>query len=318
MIYGHQPQITKLKEAIEKNRLPHAMLFVGPESIGKKKVAFALAQRLLCENPPPHQFQACGVCPSCIRVAKNQSENLRLIEPEGQNIKIDQTRDVIQFLSLANFDRNRVIIIDQTHLMNPQAANALLKILEEPAQNVYFILIAPEADSVLPTIRSRSHVIRFSALTTTDLKSIHPGLPDWVYKCSRGQVNAMNALCGDQGTSQRLQSFDLLDLFWNEPQFLNSDDKTAGWRQSFKDREEAQSIIKNWILIMRDVLVLKMDRIESLLNVDQIERLKKISFLENSKINAFISQLLKTEKEIQGYMDSTLLVESLWVNYARK
>lgn len=317
MIYGHHFQITQLTEAIEKNRLPHAMLFVGPESIGKRKVALVLAQRLLCENPPVHSFQGCGVCPSCVRVAKNQSENLKLIEPEGLNIKIDQTRDVIQFLSLANFDRNRVVIIDQAHVMNPQASNALLKILEEPSSNVYFILIAPEADSVLPTIRSRSHTIRFSALTVTDLKSIKPGLPDWVYKCSRGQVHAMNTLCGDQGTNQRLESFNLLDAFWNEPLFID-DDKALGWRASFKDREEAQSIIKNWILIMRDVLVLKMNRMESLLNVDQIERLQKISFLENSKINSFISQLLKTEKDIQGYVDSVLLIESLWVNYARR
>lgn len=313
MIVGHQKSITKLSEALEKNRLPHAMLFVGPESIGKKKVAFALAQRLLCENPPAHSFKACEVCPSCIRVAKNQSENVMYIEPDGQNIKIDQTRDVMQFLSLANFNRNRVIIIDQAHMMNPQAANSLLKTLEEPSQNVFFILVAPEADAVMSTIRSRSHTIRFSALTSDELKVLKPGQPEWAYKCSRGQVNVLNALTGEQGTGQRQQSFDLLEAFWSEPEFLNRPD----WRAAFKDREEAQGIIKNWILIMRDVLVVKMDELKRLLNVDQIERIKKISFLENAKINSFISQLLKTEKEIQGYVDSTLLIESLWVKHAR-
>lgn len=313
-IVGHLMQISRLGELIGKDKLPHAMLFVGPESIGKKKVALALAQRLLCENPPQTQIlQACGVCPSCIRVMKNQSENLMLIEPDGQHIKIDQTRAVIQFLSLANFNHNRVIVIDQTHMMNPQAANALLKVLEEPADNVFFILIAPESDAVLSTLRSRSHSIRFSPLTESELKTIKSGLPDWVYKCSRGQINALNALSGEQGGALRLQSFDLLESFWSEPEFLSAD-----WRWAFKDRDEAQGIIKNWTLIMRDVLVLKMNELKSLMNVDQVDRLQKMSFLENSKINLFISQLLKTEKDIQGYIDSTLLIESLWVKYARK
>lgn len=322
-IQGHQIPILKLSEALQKNHLPHAMLFVGPESIGKKKVAFVLAQKLLCKNKDvmddQHQgLMACGVCPSCLRVAKHQSENVMLIEPEGLNIKIDQTRAVIHFLSLANFNNNRVVIIDQAHMMNLQAANALLKILEEPNENVFFILIAPESDTVLSTIRSRSHVIRFQPLSLSEMKLIKPGLPDWVYQCSRGQLNVMTNLSSDEGLNRRIQSFDLLDSFWTEPEFLNAIGAEVNWRTFFKDRAEAQDIIKNWILIMRDVLVLKMNESGSLLNTDQIERLKKISFLDKSKINFFISQLLKLEKEIQNYMDGTLLIESLWVKHARK
>jgi DNA polymerase-3 subunit delta' len=276
-------------------------------------VAYAIAQKLLCEvkdtpNTP------CGVCPSCVRVAKHQSENVLFIEPVGQNIKVDQARHIIEFLNLSNFGRNRIVIIDQANLFNPQAANSILKILEEPNENVFFILIAPEAESMMRTIRSRSQVIRFNPLSEAEVKSIKPGLPDWIYKCSRGQLNAVAHLSSPEGMTKRIQSFDLLDLFWNEAHFLNS----SSWRSSFKDREEAQDIIKNWIHVMRDVLVVKLNEWGSVLNIDQLDRIKKFTFLDNAKINVFISQLLKTQKEIQGYADSTLLVESLWVTHARK
>lgn len=312
-IRGHQAQITQLEEAVDRQRLPHAMLFTGPESIGKKMVAYALAQKLLCEVKDTPDTP-CGTCPSCVRVAKHQSENVLFIEPAGQNIKVDQAREIIEFLNLSNFGRNRVIIIDQANLFNPQAANSILKILEEPSENVFFILIAPEAESMMRTIRSRSQVIRFNPLTEAEVKSIKPGLPEWVYKCSRGQMNAVASLSSPDGMSKRMQSFDLLESFWNEKDFLNS----ATWRTSFKDREEAQDIVKNWVHVMRDVLVVKMNEIGSVLNSDQVDRLNKFSFLDNTKINSFITQLLKMQKEIQGYADSTLLVESLWVTHARR
>ena len=312
-IRGHQTQIARLEQAVDRKRLPHAMLFTGPESIGKKMVAYAIAQKLLCEVKDTPDTP-CGSCPSCVRVAKHQSENILFIEPAGQNIKVDQARHIIEFLNLSNFGRNRVVIIDQAHLFNPQAANSILKILEEPSENVFFILIAPEAESMMRTIRSRCQVIRFKPLNESEIKSIKPGLPDWVYTCSRGQLNAVARLSSADGMTKRIQSFELLELFWNATHFLN----LTTWRNSFKDREEAQDILKNWVNVMRDVLVVKLNELGSVLNSDQMDRLYKFSFLDNAKINLFISQLLLMQKEIQGYADSTLLVESLWVTHARK
>ncbi len=313
LIQGHQLQIAQLEQAIFRQRLPHAMLFTGPESIGKKMVAFALAQKLVCEKKDSVD-SPCGICPSCIRVAKHASENVLLIEPDGQSIKVDQARHIIEYLNLSNFGRSRVIIIDQAHLLNAAAANSILKILEEPSDNVFFILIAPEAESVMRTIRSRTQVIRFNSLTESSIKSIKPGLPDWVYKCSRGQLNALTQLSQADGMAKRLQNFALLDSFWNEADFL----KSTSWRSFFKDREEARDTIKTWIQVMRDVLVIKLGQLGSILNSDQLDMLMRFTFLENQKINLFISQLLRTEKDIQAYADSTLLVESLWVTHARK
>lgn len=310
LIKSHSDQILKLEQAIDQKKMPHAMLFTGPESIGKKMVAMALAQKLVCEK----NQSACGVCPACLRMAKHQSENLLFIEPAGLNIKIDQTREISHFLSLANFGMNRLVIIDQAHLLNLQAANSILKNLEEPSDNVYFILIAPDAESVLSTIRSRSQVIRFLALPVVDMKKIKPGLADWIYKCSRGQMNELSYLSESEGLSKRLKSFELLNLFWTDPLFLQENT----WRLAFKERESALHMIKNWILIMRDLIVLKMDEINHVLNSDQLESLKKLIFLNNDQLNFFIINLLRLQKDISKYMDTTLLVESLWVNHARK
>ena len=163
-LIGHKIQIKNLKLALGKNKIPHAMIFSGPQSIGKKKCAVALAQILICEDANARITAiACGACGSCLRVAKNQSENLKIISPDGASIKAEQVRDVLDYLSLSNFGKNRVIIFDQAHLMNAVAANSLLKTLEEPNPNVYFILIGPEVSNFMTTIKSRSQVIRFAA-----------------------------------------------------------------------------------------------------------------------------------------------------------
>ena len=231
-IIGHTVQIRNLKSAIAEKKLPHALIFSGPSSIGKKKTAIALAQILICENQIPDQ--ACAVCGSCLRVEKNQSENLKIITPDGASIKAEQVRDVLDYLSLSNFGKNRVIIFDQAHLMNPTAANALLKTLEEPYPNVYFILIGPEVSNFMTTIRSRSQVIRFSALSQAQLQLIKPGLEQWIYSCSRGQIEQLDQFTSAEGQKLREDSLVMLEHFWSDQEFLLSDE----WKKSIKEAQE--------------------------------------------------------------------------------
>ncbi|MEQ1665564.1 MAG: hypothetical protein ABL927_09340, partial [Bdellovibrionales bacterium] len=158
-IVGHDSTIDKLKNMIRAGRMPGCMLFVGAPEQGKKMVATYLAQILLCEQKTIEQniseqkniaaisTDACGVCSSCLRVAKNQSEGLMILAPEKGVIKIEAAMAVVRQLSLSAWGRARVVIIDDAHLLNPQAANALLKSIEEPPPHTYFVLISSSQES---------------------------------------------------------------------------------------------------------------------------------------------------------------------------
>lgn len=310
-LVGHQKQIQLLESAIEKDHLPHSLLLVGPESIGKRKVAWKMAQDLVCEIGP----LSCGKCSSCLRAIKQQSESILYIEPEGQSIKLDQSKLMLNFLSLSRMGRNRVVIINQAHLFNQQAANAILKLIEEPEQNNYFILISPEAEMMLPTIRSRSQVVRFSPLTVEQLKQIKPGLPSWTYTSSRGQVENLESLVQDQ--EKRLSSFALLEKFWLEKDFLLNPE----WKSQVKDREDSIFMIRQWSFYVRDLIYLFLHKEDYILNADQILKMKQVMKqieLSLSDMYRFSSSLLKAEKDLIGHVDSLLLIESLWVQHARK
>lgn len=323
---GHRLQIQTLRQVIATQKIPQALIFSGPESIGKKKLAMALAQILICEQNQKkinrgalsgqnlqESDSACGVCGPCLRVEKKQSEDLKIIEPAGANIKVEQVRDILDYLSLSNFGKNRVIIFDQAHLMNAAAANSLLKTLEEPHQNVFFILIGPEVSNFMTTIRSRSQVIRFSALTAAELKTIQPNLPEWAYSCARGHVDKLLQLTSEEGQKNREESLLMLEHFWSDSEFLISDD----WKKSVKDREQARAIIQIWSGFIRDLLILKTTAQKYVMNLDQSVRLKKLFQISTEKISDFSQALLQADRDLLGNGDSVLIFESLWVRYAR-
>ncbi|MGZ3725447.1 MAG: DNA polymerase III subunit [Pseudobdellovibrio sp.] len=311
---GHEQAISKLMFLRESNRLPQSLAFVGPSGVGKKRVALALAQALVCEN----SSEACGHCGPCLRIEKQQSESLILVQPDPEyakpQIKVDDIRQVLEVLSLASIGAARIVILDQAHLMNDQAANALLKNLEEPTDNVYFILIANEIEQLLPTIRSRVQVIRFSNLTYDQIRSIKPNLPDWAYRCSRGQLDRLESLTSKDGVKERQESLNLFSDFCFNEEFLLHDD----WRKSLReDRTWALFNMKCWLQLTRDALMIKAQTPQYVLNTDQSELLKQLDQISFKKLSWLARELIQATRDINANQDSSLVVDSLKVNYAR-
>lgn len=140
------------------NRLAHALAFSGPEGSGKKKMAWALAQALLCDR---QEEAPCGECGPCRRIENESSEAVCFIEPEKNTIKLEAAATILDFLSLQRLARARVVIVDQANLLNVQTANALLKAIEEPPPETYFVLTTPGTSQLLPTLRSRVQNLNF-------------------------------------------------------------------------------------------------------------------------------------------------------------
>ncbi len=162
-IEGHEKSIRILQRALANNTLAHAYLFSGQAGIGKKKAAFALAAAVNCLDARPEG--GCGECPSCRKVDTLGHPDVRVLVPDGDEIKIDQIRQVQADLSLKPFEgTKKVLIVDNAESMNVASSNAFLKTLEEPPGDALIILITAMPQSLLSTIRSRCQEIMFHPL----------------------------------------------------------------------------------------------------------------------------------------------------------
>lgn len=177
-VLGHQRIKELFEAALRQRRLRSALLLAGPEGVGKKMLALEVGRALVCQSG---DGEPCGGCAACSRAARGLHPDLRLVVPDGNSIKIEQVREVVPEILGRPFEaRARAFVIDDAHLMTEQAANALLKSLEEPPPSSHVFLVTASPQALLPTIRSRCQTLRFSGLPLgvieTHLRE-GPGLP---------------------------------------------------------------------------------------------------------------------------------------------
>ena len=207
-----------LERMYNQGRIPQALLFYGKEGVGKREIAFELAKALLCLNS---KYPSCGHCESC-RLIKDffslPEEKLKVfgesssgkpiflylqgdhpdficIKPEKTEIKVDQIRSIKDFVFIKPAISNRkVIFIQNAELMNPYAQNALLKVLEEPPYDTFFILVSNNLDKILPTIKSRCFLLEVPPLTAQEL-SDKSGVKDaLLLELADGSLKLLNQL----------------------------------------------------------------------------------------------------------------------------
>ena len=174
---GHRPLLELLARAIARNTLPQSLLFSGPEGVGKRTTALALAQALNCEQQVTFGdggLDACGTCRVCTRIARNVHADVLFIEPgDSGSIKIEQVREAIERSGYRPFEgRRRLVAIDHADALVVAAQDAILKTLEEPPPASVFVLITDRADILLPTILSRCQRLRFGPLTPADVAGV--------------------------------------------------------------------------------------------------------------------------------------------------
>jgi len=159
-----------LRRAVAEARVGQGLIFAGQRGVGKHQFALALAQALNCERPIGGD--ACGTCLPCRKISSGEHPDVHTISPDGQFIKIGQMRDMSQEAQYRPFEgRRRVYVIDNAERLREEAANSILKTLEEPPESSLILLVTSKPYALLETIRSRCQMLSFAPLTSSELEA---------------------------------------------------------------------------------------------------------------------------------------------------
>ncbi|HKL77008.1 MAG TPA: DNA polymerase III subunit delta' [Gammaproteobacteria bacterium] len=170
-LVGQGGAVGLLEGSLQRDQVPHALLFAGPQGTGKHTAAGRMAARLLCAAGP--QVEPCGQCPPCRHFRAGTAPDFIDIEAgEGEEIRIDRVRELGRQAQLtAQESPRRVVRLDPAEALNTYAANALLKLLEEPPGEVAFLLISHRPEGLLPTIRSRCQLVPFRPVPVAEVET---------------------------------------------------------------------------------------------------------------------------------------------------
>jgi DNA polymerase III subunit delta' len=212
MVVGHDEAVAVLKEAVAGERVTHAWLFTGPPGIGKLHTARVFAAALNCPAGGD------GTCDTCRRILRGVHPDVHLIVPEGDNLLVEDVRAVREEASRTHHEaRTAVFILDEADRLTEAAANALLKVLEEPPPQVVFVLVARSPEALVDTVPSRARTLPFVSLSLAELTAalrarldLDPDQTAWAAAASHGRLARATALLTDEAARTRRSS--VLDL----------------------------------------------------------------------------------------------------------
>jgi DNA polymerase-3 subunit delta' len=315
-VIGHSEVIDRLKNIIKSGRIANAYIFAGPSNVGKEFVAINFAKALNCREA---KDDCCDKCVSCRRINDENHTDVRLIRPDGAKLKIEQMRSLKrQGAYKALEGEYKIYIIVDAEKMTPEAANSILKTLEEPSGETIFILLTQVYNALLPTIRSRCQLLRFSLVPQKVLQEglmKYPGMTEskakWLAIRSQGKPGKALTMVGENGNSNKD------DMSW-VMSVLTQRDKSH-LLSIFKKAEEMSKLddaIDTVISWYRDILLIKQGCSEELLiHGDDKQKLEQMaqsySIMELEKL---IELALNLQNLIQRNINPVLAMEIMMFN----
>ncbi len=320
-LLGHNKVKQYLKSCLQNESLGHAYLFSGPQHTGKIFTASLIASTLLCENAGGKK--PCNNCNSCSQISKNLHPDVTFVTlQEGKkNITIDQIRDLQHALSLRSFLANyKITIIENAELLNEEAANALLKTLEEPGEKTLFILCTASKEALPQTITSRCQTIQFNLVPQYLIEN-------WLISRGKSKKEARVIARFSEGRPGIATQMLLDESFLNERtehnntliELLKSDlnekfavINTLIQSSDFQNNDESIDLfLKDWIILLRDIILVKnnIQHVSNTLFINQISALAcnmNIDTIQRAIINISASRKL-----VKQSVNPKLILENL-------
>jgi DNA polymerase III subunit delta' len=330
-IIGQKKAIELLRHGLARGNTVHAYLFTGPEHIGKMTLALELAMALNCEakNPPCHE------CSACKKIAAGSHTDVQVIrltagaeeETEATRISIDQIKDIQHSASLPPFEgKHRVYIIEGAEQLSIEAANRLLKTLEEPPDKVTFILITINEKLLLPTVISRCQRIEFQPVPLDEeasalmkklgidaekaklLAALSRGCPGWAITAAGDET----VLEKRKETINRIVSITKQET---DERFSYVNQLAAGFSQN---RRAVYDILELWRDYWRDVMLAKLDCPQLIINIDRKEEIIQIGgYFSLEQIKNIIGHIAAAETQLKQNVNPRLALEVLMLDIPR-
>jgi DNA polymerase-3 subunit delta' len=322
-LIGHEWAVDMLKKHVADGTTRHAYLFAGPPGLGRRTLALRFAQALNCETPREAGIP-CGECRDCKQIAAMQHADLTIIqaESEGGTLKVDQIRESRRSLTLKPYQaKYRVALFLRFQEANDNAANALLKTLEEAPSYAVLILTADNPEQLLPTIVSRCEVLRLRPLKLEEVqkalegRGIESDRAKLVAHISGGRFGyALRMLENESVLEQREERLNDLQGLISASRL----EKFAYADKLARDKESMRQVVLIWLSYWRDVMLRSAQAETPLVNVDRNLEIEDLAGrLDLSAARTVVSGLEDVLEKMEKNVNSKLLAEVLLLDLPR-
>lgn len=345
-IWGNTATTLAVRHALATGALGHAYLITGPPGVGRKTLAQALAMAVNCERiepgvTPEAETAPCGLCRSCRHITRGIHPDVRVISLATQaaeaerkgtrnaSITIDTIRDLKdEAYQRPNEGRKRVYLLAEAEALNDSSVSALLKVLEEPPPHVLFLLVAPSADAVLPTIRSRCQPVALHA-------SPRAAVADWLVREHGTEAEtaarvaalaggrpgaALSLLAAPEGTATHAEGAEtflaMVEAGGIAP-FRAIDALEKRWKNGGDERAAVMTELDTWLGCWRDALLIAVGQRDLVTHRAQMARLEKLAAWPLPALHSALAAVEEAVVRLDRNVSPRLAMEAMVVSWQR-
>ena len=321
-VKGQDRALAELEKSLREGRYAHAYLLVGPPQVGKGTLALHLAQAVNCLSPGE---APCGECIQCRHIAASQHADVVTIRPGEERSKtvigIDEVREIQHQASLKPYEgRHRVFVFDGAEHMSEEAANALLKTLEEPPPQVLILLLTAHEEALLPTIRSRCRRVELRPMPmkeiSRELVESHSVSMEEAEKLARLGMGCLGWAISAAGDASIMETrdagLDRVSAVCTAPLEDRFDYASELTSMFYKNRDEAMEALHMWLGWWRDILLIKEGSEEFVINLDRVDSLRQqADACTRAQVAQQINVTLQTLAALEANANPRLALEVL-------